>query len=137
MKHLLKRATAVLLILTAAACVTELKPVIDEFTWQSIEDQNFTEGVTISAFFRDISFLGNTKTPTLCYSATSKLSVSGNNVTITVDLTPSGSGTCAQQAGGVTYTGAVRNLSSGTYSVRIVQNVAGVGTTEFTETVKL
>lgn len=138
MKSLSRRAAIAVLAFTMAGCFTEPKPLIDEFTWESVENQaDVTEGVTIAAFFRDISFLGQVKTPTLCYSATSKLSVDGTNLTLTIDITPSGSTTCSQTPGGVRYTGVVRNLSSGTYHVRIIQKVTGVGTTEYNETVQL
>ena len=138
MKNLLRLAVLVALALPTAGCLTDPKPLIDEFTWEMVENQNdITEGVTIAAFFRDISFLGQVKTPTLCYSATSRLTVSGNNITLNIDITSSGSGTCSQQAGGVRYTGVVRNLASGVYNVKIIQAVSGVGTTEFNETVTL
>jgi hypothetical protein len=138
MKSVFRRATIAALAFMVAGCFTEPKPLIDEFTWESVENQtDITEGVTVAAFFRDISFLGQVKTPTVCYSATSKLTVDGSNLTVNVDITPSGSTTCAQTPGGVRYTGVIRNLSSGTYHVRIVQNVSGVGTTEFNETVEL
>ena len=137
MKRLFRRTVIVALAFAAAGCFPDPKPLIDEFTWQSLDNQDFTEGVSIAAFFRDISFLGQVKTPTLCFSATPTLSVSGSTVTVTVNLVSSGSGTCAQQAGGVLYSGAVRNLSRGTYTVHIISNVQGVGTTEVTETVVL
>jgi len=138
MKSLYRGMAVAALAFTVAGCFTEPKPLIDEFTWESVENQNdITEGVTIAAFFRDISFLGQVKTPSLCYSATSRLSVDGTNLTLNIDITSSGSGTCNQQPGGVRYTGVVRNLSSGTYTVHIIQNVSGQGITEFNETVKL
>jgi hypothetical protein len=138
MKNLFRRAFFAALAFTIAGCVTEPKPLIDEFTWESVENQSdITEGVSIAAFFRDVSFLGQVKTPTLCYNVASRLNVEGNVLTLNIDITSSGSGTCTQQAGGVRYTGVVRNLSSGTYTVHIIQNVSGVGTTEFNETVKL
>jgi hypothetical protein len=138
MKNVFRRAAIAALAFTIAGCVTEPKALIDEFTWESVENQNdITEGVTVAAFFRDISFLGQVKTPTLCYSVTSHLAVSGNTLTLNIDVTSSGSGSCTQQAGGVRYTGVVKNLSSGTYTVHIIQNVSGVGVTEFNETVKL
>jgi hypothetical protein len=138
MRSFFRLAAVAALTFGAAGCFTEPKPLIDEFTWEAVENQNdITEGVTIAAFFSDISFLGQVKTPTLCFSATSRLTVDGNNLTLNVDLVSSGSGTCTQQAGGVRYTGVVRNLSSGTYNVHIIQTVSGQGTTEFNETVKL
>jgi len=138
MKNAFRRTALAALAFAVAGCVTEPKPLLDEFTWESVESQSdITEGVSIAAFFRDISFLGQVKTPTLCYSVTSRLAVDGGTLTLNIDITSSGSGTCTQQAGGVRYTGVVRNLPSGTYTVHIIQNVGGVGTTEFNETVKL
>ena len=138
MKGFFRRAAIAAFAFTVAGCFGEPKAIIDEFTWESVENQNdITEGVTIAAFFRDISFLGQVKTPTLCYGVSSSLEADGSNLTLTIDITPSGSSTCSQQPGGVRYTGVVRNLSSGTYHVRIIQKVSGVGTTEFNETVEL
>ena len=138
MKSLGRRAAIAALAFIVVGCFTEPEPLIDEFTWESVENQNdLTEGVTIAAFFRDLSFLGQVKTPTLCYGVASRLSVDGSNITLNIDITPSGSTNCSQQPGGVRYTGVVRNLSGGTYNVRIIQNVTGVGTTEFNETVVL
>jgi hypothetical protein len=127
-------------LFASAGCgiLTEPKPLIDQFTWESVDNQSdITEGVSIAGIFGDISFLGQVKTPTLCYSVTPKLDVDGSNITVRVDVLSSGSGTCAQQAGGVRYGGSVLNLGRGTYTVRIIQTVSGVGTQEFTEEVKL
>ena len=139
MKNPFRRLAVAALMLTAAGCFpTEPKPLVDEFTWESVPNQSdITEGVSIAGFFSDISFLGQAKTPTLCYSVSPRLVVEGTKVTVTIHIVSSGSGTCAQQAGGVRYTGVVRNLPKGTYEVHIIQDVRGVGTTEFTETVKL
>jgi hypothetical protein len=138
MKKVFSYATIWALAFVLAGCLTEPKALIDDFTWESVENQNdITEGVSIAAFFRDISFLGQVKTPTRCYRATSRLGVDGLTLTLNIDISPSGSGTCSQQPGGLRYTGVVKNLSAGTYTVHIIQNVSGVGTTEFTETVKL
>jgi hypothetical protein len=137
MKSVFRRAAIAALAFTVAGCFTDPKPLIDEFTFQSLDNQNFTESVSIAALFRDISFLGQVKTPSLCYGATVGLKVDGPDVTVTIDLSPTESATCNQQPGGVQYSGSVRNLNPGTYNVRIVQNVTGVGTTEFAQTVKL
>lgn len=137
MKNVLRRATIAALAFAVAGCFSDPKPLIDEFTWQSLDNQNFTESVGVAALFRDISFLGQVKTPTLCYGATPRLQVDGTTVTVTIEFESSGSGTCAQQAGGVLYSGAVRNLNPGTYTVHIIQDVKGVGTSEFTDTVTL
>lgn len=125
------------LLVTVGGCITEPKPLIDEFTWEVVENQSdITEGVTIAALFSDISFLGQAKTPTLCYRVTSKLATNDFALTVNIDVEATGSGNCNQQPGGVRYTGVVRNLSSGTYTVRVIQNVGGV-VQEFTKEVKL
>jgi hypothetical protein len=138
LKMLQGAATAAMLLTTMTGCLTEPKPLIDQFTWESVDNQNdITEGVTIAALFSDISFLGQVKTQTQCYRATSNLTTSGTIITVTIDVTNSGSTNCNQAPGGVRYTGVIQNLSAGTYTVRIIQNVSGVGTTEFVQNVKL
>lgn len=136
--NLFKRAAVAASLIAVTGCFTEPGPILDEFTWESVQNQSeITEGVTVAALFRDISFLGQAKTPTLCYGVTGDLVVEGTTINLTIDITSSGSGTCAQQAGGVRYSGAVRNLSKGTYTVHIIQNTGGVGKQEFTQEVKL
>jgi hypothetical protein len=138
MMKTLTRAVVAALLMTMAGCLTEPKPLIDQFTWESVDNQNdITDGVTIAALFSDISFLGQVKTPTQCYRVTSKLTTSGMTLTVNIDVTNPGSTNCNQQPGGVRYTGVIQNLAKGTYTVHIIQNVSGVGTTEFTQTVKL
>ncbi len=131
-------AAGALALIAGCDLFTEPKPLIDLFTWEMVDNEDeITEGVTVAALFGDISFLGQAKTPTLCYNVTPKLETSGNDITLRVDINSSGSGACAQQAGGVRYSGAVQNLSGGTYTVRVIQTVAGVGTQEFVQEVKL
>lgn len=136
----LRVLAATTMIVLGAGCdlFTEPQPLIDQFTWEMVENENeITEGVTIAALFGDISFLGQAKTPTLCYSVTPELETDGFDITIRVNIAASGSGACAQQAGGVRYSGAVQNLGGGTYTVRIIQTISGVGTQEFVNDVKL
>jgi hypothetical protein len=136
----LRTMAAAMLIALGSGCslFTGPQPLLDQFTWEMVDNQSdITEGVSIAALFGDISFLGQVKTPTLCYSVTSKLETDDFDITIRVDITASGSGTCAQQSGGVRYSGAVMNLSDGTYTVRIIQTVSGVGTQEFVQEVRL
>ena len=131
-------ATTILMIGAGCSIFTEPKPLIDEFAYQGIErEQDVTEGVSIAGFFGDISFLGEAKTPTLCYRASSRLDVDGNSLTVYIDIASSGSTTCAQTPGGLRYSGTKRNLRKGTYTVKIVQTVVGQGTKEFTQEVKL
>jgi hypothetical protein len=138
MTRLLKRAALAAMLMAMAGCITEPQPLIDSFTWESVENQNdITEGVTIASLFSDISFLGQAKTPTQCYRVTSKLAVDGFTLNVTIDITNPGSSNCNQLPGGVRYTGVIQNLSAGTYTVHIIQTMTGVGTTEYTQTVKL
>ena len=137
-KNFLKRVALAASLVAVTGCFTEPGPLLDEFTWEGVTNQaEITEGVTIAALFRDISFLGQAKTPTLCYGVAANLSVDGTTVTLNVDITSSGSGTCAQTPGGVRYTGVVRNLAKGTYTVHIIQKTTGVGVQEFTQEVTL
>ena len=137
---LLRTTAAATMILMGAGCgtFTDPKPQIDQFTWELLENQSeVTEGVNLVGFFSDISFLGEAKTPTRCYSASSSLQADGANIVIRVNIASSGSGTCGQQAGGVRYSGAIQNLGAGTYTVRVIQTVVGVGTQEFTQQITL
>src|SRR5687768_9105054 len=79
MKSMMRMIAVTFLSLVAGCGVTDPKPLIDEFTWEAVENPNdVVEGVDIAGFFRDISFLGQVKTPTLCYSVKSSLQTSGN-----------------------------------------------------------
>jgi hypothetical protein len=137
MKAMMRSAVAGLCL--AAGCgITDPKPLVDEFSFERVENQSeITEGVSVAGFLADISFLGQAKTPTLCYGVSQKLASDGYKLTLTINIESTGSATCAQQPGGVRYTGIIRNLSKGTYTVRFIQNVVGVGTQEFTQEIRL
>ena len=138
MRVIMRAFAAATLVLAGTGCVTDSKPLLDEFSWELVQNQaDVTEGLSIAGFFGDINFLAAVKTPNLCYTVASSLDSDGTALTVHVNMTPSGSGTCTQQPGGVRYSGVIRNLGSGTYTVHIIQNVSGVGITEYNETVKL
>ena len=138
MMRLLKSVTLAATVVLMSGCLTEPKARIDSFTYEMEPDQSrITTGVTVAALFSDISFLGQALIPNQCYRASSKLTADGFTLIVNVDITPTGSTTCNQQAAGIRYTGVIQNLPKGTYTVRIIQNVGGVGTTEFNEAVKL
>jgi hypothetical protein len=138
MTKFLRGAALGAMLVIMSGCLTEPGPKIDTFTWQVEPDPNeIVEGVTIAALFSDISFLGQTKTPTQCYRATSKLTVDGSTLTVNINIENSGATNCNQQPAGVRYSGSIQNLSPGTYTVHIIQNVSGVGVTEYNQSVKL
>jgi len=138
MKAMMRAALAATLLLAGTGCVTDSKPLLDEFSWELVQNQaDVTEGLSIAGFFGDINFLAAAKTPTQCYNATGSLDSDGTALTVHISIAPTGSGTCTQQPGGVRYSGVIRNLASGTYTVHIIQNVSGVGITEYNETVKI
>src|SRR3954470_14610378 len=87
-------ALAATLLFAAAGCAfTEPKPLVDEFSWEVLQNQaEVTEGLSIAGFFGDISFLAEAKTPTLCYAVSSSLDSDGTALTLHVNVTPSGSG---------------------------------------------
>ena len=135
MKSVLRLTAAMAFLTFSAGCgITDPKPLIDEFTWEAVDDGgSIAEGVDMAGFFRDISFLGQVRTPTLCYSVASSLETSGNTLTVRIALNPTGSSTCAQTTGGFRYQGVIRNLERGTYTVRIIQTVKDQPPQEFTE----
>lgn len=118
--------------------LTDPKPLLDQFSWNAIDNPDtVVEGADVAAFFGDISIGGQLKTPTLCYSLNSKMEIAAGTISITVTAAGSGSGACAQQQGGFFYTGVIRNLPRGTYTVNITHVVVGGTTRNYTETVKL
>jgi hypothetical protein len=134
------RVLLVGLVFVSGGCggLTEPKPLLDEFNWSALENPNdIVESADVAAFFGDISIGGQFKTPTLCYSLGSKMSIVESTITVTVTAASSGSGNCAQQQGGFFYTGVIRNLPRGTYTVNITHVVVGGTTQTYTTTVKL
>jgi hypothetical protein len=127
-----------MLLATASCGLTEPKPLLDEFTWEAVENTDeVQEGVDMAAFFGDVNFLGQFKTPTLCYNLGAKVDVDDSRIEIVVTAGTSNSTACAQTAGGFRYQGAVRNLKKGTYTVHIVHVITGLPNQEFTETLKM
>jgi hypothetical protein len=140
MRLLLRSMTAIAFLTWGAACdvLTGPGPRIDQFTWEGVENPDeIQEGVDIAGFSRDVNFLGQLKTPTLCYTISSSLDVDGSTLTVNVEANSTQSTNCSQNPGGFRYTGVIRNLDHGTYTVRIVQRVEGQAPQEFSEEVKL
>lgn len=140
MKLLLRLVMAIGFLTWGAACdvLTGPGPRIDQFTWEGVDNpDDIQEGVDIAGFSRDVNFLGQLKTPTLCYSISSSLHVDGSTLIVNVDANSSKSTNCTQAPGGFRYTGVIRNLDHGTYTVRIIQRVEGQAPQEFSEEVKL
>jgi hypothetical protein len=140
MKSMFRLTMAMMLLSLGTACeaITGPGPIIDQFSWEGVENPDqIQEGVDIAGFSRNVNFLGQMKTPTLCYAISSSLDVDGSTLTINVEAKSSGSSNCAQTPGGFRYTGVVRNLDHGTYTVRIIQTVAGQTPQEFSEEVTL
>lgn len=128
--------TAMLVMGLGCGSFTDPRPIVDEFAWEAVENpNNVQEGVDAAAFLGDISFLGQFRTPTLCFSLKQNIEKSGSTVTLRIDATSSGSTTCAQTPGGFRYTGVIRNLESGTYTLRVIHAVTGMPPQEYTKTV--
>ena len=139
MRNMMRTMLAATLLLAAPGCgITDPKPIIDEFSWEVLEDfTGFVEGFDVAGFFGDIAFASQLKTTTLCYTVDNKLETSGNALTVRVNLTSTNSPNCAQANGGFRYSGAIKNLSKGTYTLRIIQTVGNGPPTEYTETIVL
>jgi hypothetical protein len=140
MKRTLRLALIAALALGHAGCsaLTEPKPLIDEFNWEVLDSPaGITEGVEFAPFFGDISFAGQLKTPTPCHTISSKLENSGSTITIRVNAASTNSATCAQAQAAFRYTGIIRNLRSGTFTMRVIHAIPGQADQEYTKTVKL
>lgn len=128
------------LVFASGSCsgLTDPKPVLDEFNWSALDNPNdVVESADAAAFFSDISLGGQFKTPTLCYSLASKMELVSSTINVTITAASSGSGNCAQQQGGFFYTGVIRNLPRGTYTVNITHVITGAATQNYTKTVKV
>lgn len=140
MRRTIRAALIAALAFAGSGCavLTEPKPLLDEFNWEVIDTPDtITEGVELAPFFGDISFAGQLKTPTRCFTLSPKLETSGSSITIRVTTASTNSQTCAQTVGAFRYTGVVRNLRTGTFTVKVIHVVPGKADQEFTRTVKL
>jgi len=84
----------------------------------------FTPQVTVKP--GEIDIFGNVRTPTPCWTLASAANVSGQAITFTVTARPSNAEVCTQVITVRDYSAEIKNVKSGTYTVRVLQQLETV-----------
>ena len=110
---------------TAGCDFLEEGPELEQF-----EFQESTPGVTVQPSIdaadigASIGLIGQLNTPSPCHRLRASLEQSGSQLTVRVVATPTGSD-CENIVGNFRYTGAIRNVSDGTYQLRVRHSFEG------------
>lgn len=139
MVTMMRRTLLMVAMLALGGCevLTEPKP-LEEFEWIGVQNQSeVQEGIDAAVFFGEINLLGQFKTPSLCFNVIPTFGQSGSTLTLRVDAKSTNSANCAQVPGGFRYTGVIRRLGRGTYTLRIIHGVPGQPDKEYSKTVTI
>lgn len=87
----------------------------------------------------EIVFAGQLNTPNPCYRLVSKLADAGNALTLDISAESTRASTCESIVGRFIYEGAIQNLSSGTYQLKVRHHYdqAGWAAKEFNVTLNV
>jgi hypothetical protein len=126
-------------LLAVSGCDLVTTPdLLQDFDWVAVENpDNIQEGIDAAVLAGDVQFLGQLRTPSLCYKLSADFNREGQTLNIRVDAASSNSPTCAQSSGGFRYTGALRNLGSGSYTFRVIHAVAGQTEKVYTKSLEI
>lgn len=132
-EHCLGIAAAGALLLVAA-CGGITNPVrLEEFQWGEVEDPTTVEeGMDASVALGDVFVAGELNTPKPCYTLTADFENSGSQLTLRVHAKESGTQNCGDGIGGFRYTAVIRYLKFGNYDLRVIHEISGGQTNEFT-----
>jgi hypothetical protein len=127
--------------LGVSACdlVTDPTP-LEEFAWEAVPTTDLNEiaeGIDATGLGGEITFLGQFRSDNLCFTLDSDFSRSGNNLQLDVKAKPGGSPDCGGQTGGFRYTGVLRHLRSGTYTLKVSNIVPNMATKTFSIEVEI
>jgi len=124
--------TFVLLFASACDTLTAPKTRLDQFDWVAIDNPDIiTEGMDAAGFYGDVNLLGQLKSPTLCFALEADFSQHDSLLELHVTARPSSSSNCSQSPGGFRYTGVIRAVGAGTYTVRVTHSVPGTADQTF------
>jgi len=84
----------------------------------------FTPQVTVKP--GEIDIFGNIRTPTPCWTLASAANESGQTITFTLTARPTNAELCTQVITVRDYSAAIQNVKSGTYTVRVLQQIETV-----------
>jgi len=126
-----KKITVGLAALTFAGCgLTETRNNLATFDFIEVTTGALEAAVDASGQGRQVIFLGQTPTPTRCYSLTGSLASSGSTITVTVTAR-STNASCAAGNGYFRYTGNIEMARGGTYTL-VIRHVFPSGTLPMT-----
>lgn len=116
-------ALAVSLLVAACAFVKDFDN-LEEFEYAELElGHDVEESVDAAAFAGEIVFIGQFKTPHACFDLKPHLDQVGS--TLTLRVTAQARNNQCTQLGAYRYMGAIRRISSGSYTFRMVHVVPG------------
>ena len=112
-------------LILASCSVLTAPEVIEDFQFTELmQGHAVEETADARAFSGEVVFLGQIKTPHVCYDLRGELEKSGSTLTLRVTAEPRNT-QCSQLLGAYRYTGAVRGIKTGRWDFVIVQRVAG------------
>lgn len=134
-KKLGTNVAALAVLMGVAGCGTITNPVrLEEFQWGEVEDPaTIEEHIDASVALGDVFVLGELNTPTPCYTLTAEFDKKGSALTLHVTAKSNNSPNCGDGIGGWRYTAVIRNLKFGNYDLRVIHEVSGGQTNEFTD----
>src|SRR5262245_39888804 len=110
-----KRISLALLALTTSGCaLTESRNNLAAFDFTEVVGETVEPALDATGAGRQVIFLGQTPTPTRCYDLRADLSVSGNDITLTVNARVTNP-TCAVGTGSFRYQGSIEMVRGGVY----------------------
>ncbi len=120
----------VAVLLASAGCSTLLGPGRFSFSATKPGFNSLADFASVTSVAEaQIQFAGAMSTPTPCYRVTGAANVADREITITVSAASTlGAGEgCAQAVASSSYTGAVRELRSGSHRVVVIHTIPGTG----------
>lgn len=124
--QLIHRGTAVLavaLLMSGCAFVKDFDN-LEEFEYAELEQgHDIEESVDAAAFAGEIVFIGQFKTPHACFDLKPHFDQTGS--TLTLRVTAQARNNQCTQLGAYRYMGAIRRISAGSYTFRLVHVVPG------------
>ena len=128
---LLRTISVGIAALTLAGCgLTETRDNLALFNFTEVTPGPLETAMDASGQGRQILFLGQTPTPSRCYSLVGSLGSSSNTITVTVTARQTNA-SCAGGTGYFRYTGSVEMARAGTYTF-VVRHVFPSGTMSMT-----
>lgn len=129
-------ATAAFLAITGCGSITN-PARLEVFDWGEVEDpSSIEEGIDATVAFGELFVLGQLNTPSKCYRLTATFDRNDSRATLRIRGELANQN-CGPGIGGFRYTATIRNLASGTYDLRVIHDVDGAQTQEFTESVEI